>query len=118
MGEILGHIMKHGGLGILDSSKSARQGCGTSVASCKELLVSLLDVMEINYVGHRACMRKSIAVSQKEWTRDETTALAHRKDKTGNRERSRLGRVTQTGEWLTAVAHCLNGTDFSHKEFQ
>ena len=36
----------------------------------------------------------------------------------GRQERGLQEQATQSGEWLTYVTHCLNGTDLSQEEFR
>ena len=43
--------------------------------------------------------------------------LARRKEVTGGQERNLLHRATRNGKWLSAVPHCLNGTELSQEEF-
>ena len=56
--KILGHSVKHGGLGILDLWLSAEISYNTSKAASGELVDSLLGGSALNYVGHRACVRR------------------------------------------------------------
>ena len=56
---ILGHSVKHDGLGIPDPQLSAERAYNTSKASSRELVDSLLVGSVLNYVGHRACVRKA-----------------------------------------------------------
>ena len=51
---ILGHSVKHGGLGIPDPLLSAESAYNTSKAAGGELVDSLLGGSILNYVGHRA----------------------------------------------------------------
>ena len=52
--KILGHCVKHGGLGIPDTQQSAESAYNTSKAASRELVDSLLGGSVLNYVGHRA----------------------------------------------------------------
>ena len=54
--KILGHSVKHGGLGIPYSQLSAESSYNTSNAANRELVESLLGVTVLNYVCHRACI--------------------------------------------------------------
>ena len=56
--KILGHGVKHGGLGIPDPRMSAECVYNTSKAASRELVESLLGGSVLNYVVHRACVRK------------------------------------------------------------
>ena len=51
--KILGHSVKHGGLGIPDPWLSAGCAYNTSKAASRELVDSLLGGSILNYVGHR-----------------------------------------------------------------
>ena len=57
--EILGHNVKHGGLVIPDPWLSTESAHNTSKAASGELVDSLLGGSVLNYVGHRACVRKA-----------------------------------------------------------
>ena len=51
--KILGHGVKHRGLGIPDPQLSAESAYNTSKAASRELVDSLLGGSILNYVGHR-----------------------------------------------------------------
>ena len=53
---ILGHRVKHGGLGIPDPRLSAKSEYKTFKAASGELVDSALGGTALNYVGHRACV--------------------------------------------------------------
>ena len=57
--KILGHSIKHGGLGIPDHRLSAESAYNTSKVTSRELVDSLLGGSVLNYVGHRACVHKA-----------------------------------------------------------
>ena len=57
--KILGHIVKHGDLGITDPWLSAESAYNTSKAASRELVDFLLGGSVLNYVGHRECVCKS-----------------------------------------------------------
>ena len=58
--KILGHSVNNGGLGILDPRLSVESAHNTSKAASRDLVDSLLGGSVLNYVGHRACVRKAI----------------------------------------------------------
>ena len=62
--KILGHGVKHGGLGIPDPRLPAESAYNTSKAASRELVDSLLGGSVLNYVGHRACIRKAIQLAR------------------------------------------------------
>ena len=55
--KILGHSVKHGGLGIPDPRLSSESACNTSKADSKELVYYLLGGYALNYIGNRSCVR-------------------------------------------------------------
>ena len=55
--KILGHGVKHGGLGIPDPRLSAECAYNASKAASRELVDSLLGGYVLNYVGHRTFVR-------------------------------------------------------------
>ena len=57
--KILGHSIKHGRLGIPDPQSSAESSYNTSKADIRELVDSLLGGSVLNYIGHKACVRKA-----------------------------------------------------------
>ena len=57
--KILSHSVKHGGLGIPDPRFSAESAYNTSKVASRELVDSLIGGSVLNYVGHRACVRKA-----------------------------------------------------------
>ena len=57
--KILGHGIKHGGLGILDPQLSAESAYKISKAASREMVDSLLGGTTLNCVGHGACVRKA-----------------------------------------------------------
>ena len=52
--KILGRSVKHGGLGIPDPRSLAKSAYNTSKASSGGMLGSLLGIISLTYVGHRA----------------------------------------------------------------
>ena len=57
--KILGHSVKHGGVGIPDLRLSAECAYNTFKAASRELVDSVLGGFVLNYVGHRAGVRKA-----------------------------------------------------------
>ena len=57
--KILGHSVRHGGLGIPDPQFSVESADNTSKADSGELVDSLLGGFDLNYIGHRACVHKA-----------------------------------------------------------
>ena len=116
--QILVHSVKHGSLGMPDPRSSAESAYNTSKPSSGELEDSLLRGSTLNYVGHRACVRKESLAARCANMHVELGDLARQKDLEGDEERNRLHRATRNGAWLSAVPHRLNGTVLSWEEFQ
>ena len=57
--KILGHSAKHDDLGIPYPRLSAESAYNISNAASGELVDSILGGSDLNYVGHRACVRKA-----------------------------------------------------------
>ena len=116
--KILGHSVKHGGLGIPDPRLSAEIAYNTSKYARRELVGSLLGGTILNYVGHRACVRKASQTERRHNMCVELGEVARQKKQAGGQERNRLHRATRNGAWLCAVPHRLNGTELSREEFR
>ena len=116
--KILGHSVKHGGLGIPDPRQSAECAYNTSKAASRELVDSLLGGSVLNYVGHRACVRKAIQTARLSKRIVDLSELFKRKEQAGGEEKNRLHSPTRNGAWLSAVPHRLNNTELSREEFR
>ena len=84
--KILGHSVKHGGLGIPDPWLSAESEYNTSKAASGELVDSLLGGSALNYVGHRACVHKSSLAARRAKMHVDLGEVARRKDLAGGQE--------------------------------
>ena len=73
----------------------------TSNAASRELVDTLLGGSALNYVGHRACVRKASFPARREKMHVELGEVARRKDLEGGQERNRLHRATRNGAWLS-----------------
>ena len=71
----------------------------------------------LNYLGHRACVRKSSQLVRLSKPIAEMSDPFKRQDQAGQQEKNRLHKATRNWAWLSAVPHCLNGTDLSLEEF-
>ena len=116
--KILGHGVNHGGLGIPDPRLSAECACNTSKAASRELVDSLLGGSVLNYVGHRACVRKASQSARLSKRIFEMSELFKRQEQAGRQEKKRLHRKMRNRAWLSAVPHRLNGTELSREEFR
>ena len=115
--KILGHSVNHGGLGIPDPCQSVECAYNTSKAASRKLVDSLLGGYILNYVGRRACVRKARQSERLSKRIAEMSELFERKEQVGRQEKNRLHRAMRNGAWLSAVPHCLNGTELSWDEF-
>ena len=77
--KILGHSVKHGGLGIPDPWLSAESAYNTSKADSGELVDSLLEGSALNNVSHRACVRKVSLAARRSKMHAELGDLARQK---------------------------------------
>ena len=93
--KILGHSVKHGGLGIPDPWLSVEIAYNTSKADSRELVDSLLGGSVLNYVGHRACVRKASQTSRITKISVELADIFKRQDQAGVQEKNRLRRSTR-----------------------
>ena len=78
--KILGHRVKHSGLGITETQFSAESGYNNSKETSGELVDSLLGGSAFNYVGHRACVRKASLAARRAKMHVDLGELARRKD--------------------------------------
>ena len=106
--KILGHSVKHGGLGIPDPRFSEESAYNTSKADSGELVDSLLGGTALNYVGLRAYVCKASLAEICAKIHVEQGELDRLKELTGGQDRNRLHRATKNGTWLNAVPHCLS----------
>ena len=111
--KILGHTVKHSGLGITEPWLSAESAYSTSKAASGELVDSLLGVSVLNYTGHRACIHRSSLSERHEKMHIELGELSTQNDLTGGQERNHLHKETRDGAWLNTVPHRLNSTELS-----
>ena len=90
----------------------------TSKAASGTLVDSLIGASALNYVGHKASIRKASLVVRRAKMHVELDELARQKDLAGDQERNRLHRAIRNGAWVSDVPHRLNGTDLSWEEFR
>ena len=82
--KILGHIVKHGSLGIPDPWFSVESVYNTSKADSDEMVESLLGGSAINYVDHKACIHRISAGAKKKRNHVELKELARQKELAGS----------------------------------
>ena len=95
--KILDHSVKHGGLGIPESRLSVESAYSTSKAASVELVDSLLGGFALNYIGHRACVRKASLEARREKMHVELGELSRQKDLSGGQNSNRLHGATRNG---------------------
>ena len=66
----------------------------------------------------KGCVHRASAYGKKHREFWEKAALTRLKDLVDRVELNRLRRAMDNGAWLTAIPHCLNGTELSMEEFQ
>ena len=116
--KIPGQRVKHDSLGIPDPRSSSESAYNTSKADRRELVHSLLGGSVLNYLGHRACVRKSSQSARRTKMSVELAEIFERQDLAGGRDKKRVHRATRNRAWLSAVPHSLNGTELSQEEFR
>ena len=97
---------------------SAESAYNTSKAASRELVDSLLGGSVLNCVGHRACVRTASQTARLRKKLVELAKIFKRQDQAGGQEKNRLHRATRNGAWISAIPHCLNGTELSWEEFR
>ena len=102
--KILGHGDKHGGLGIPDPWLSEECAYNTSKAASRELVDSLLGGSVLNYIGHRACVRKASQSARRSKMIVEISELYNRQEQAGLQEKNRLHRSTRV---ISGVVYLL-----------
>ena len=70
---------------------SAESSYNTSKAAIRELVDSLLGGSDLNYIDHRACVRKASLAARRAKMHVELGELESRKEQAGDQERNRLG---------------------------
>ena len=90
----------------------------TSNATIEELVDSLLERSALNYVGYRAFIRGVSAGASKERKYVELANMVRQKELAFGQDWNHLHRATRNGACISAVPHCLNGTELSREEFQ
>ena len=108
----------HGGIGIPDPWLSAESAYNTSKAASGELVDSLLGGSVLNYVSRRACVRKASLAAKRANLHVELGEDPRWKELAGGQDRNHLHWEMMNGAWLSAVPHCLNGTELSWEEFR
>ena len=86
--KILGHIVKHGGLGIPDPRLSAESAYNTPKAASRELVDSLLGGSVLNHVGHRACVRKASQTARLRKNSVKLAVIFKRQEQAGGLEKN------------------------------
>ena len=87
-----------------------------SKAAIRELVDSLLGGTVLNYVGHRACIRKASQTAIQTKMSVDLAEVFKRHEQAGGQDRNRLHMATRNGACLSAVPHRLNGMEFSREK--
>ena len=95
--KILGHSVKHSGLGIPDPWSSSESAYNTSKAASRELVDSILGGSVLNYVSHKACVRKASQTVRGTKISVDLDELFRRQEQAGGQEKNRLHRAKR--EW-------------------
>ena len=101
--DILGHSVKHGGLGIPEYQMLAECANNTSNAAREVLVGSLLGGNNLNDIEHKSCMCRSGAEAQKQQEYSEIEIVTRRKDMADRVVLNRLRWATENGAWLAAI---------------
>ena len=109
--------MKLGGLDIPDPRMLVDSAYNTSKAASEVLVDSLLGVTDLNYINHQGCVHRASSDGWKHGEFLEEAVLTRWKDLADGAGLNQLWRLTENWAWLTAIPHCLNGTNLSNKEF-
>ena len=110
--------MKLRGLGIPDPGLSVEREYNTSKAPSEVLVGTLLGGTNLNYVAHKGCICRASADGRNQQELAENAVLWRRKEMVDGMGLNRLRLETDNWAWLTAIPHCLNGTELSWEEFQ
>ena len=110
--------MKLRGLGIPAPRLSAEHAYNTSKAASHVLVGSLLGGTNLTYVAHKGCVRRESVDGLKHQEFSEMLALTRPKELADRSGLNHLQWEVDNGAWITAIPHCLNGTEFSWEEFQ
>ena len=70
------------------------------------------------HVVHKGCVRRTSADGQRQQDFFVTAALTRQKDLADGKGLNCLPRATKNVSWITAIPHCLNGTELSREELQ
>ena len=98
--KILGHSAKHSGLGIPDPQLSEDSAYNTYKADSGELVDSLLGGSALNYVGHRACVRKASQSSRLSKSIVELSEIFKWQEQAGGQEKTASIGKRRTGHGL------------------
>ena len=96
---------------------SAESAYTTSKAASRELVDFILGGSDLNYVGHRACVRQASLAARCENMHVELAELSRKMELAGGHGINHLHRTTRNGAWISAVPHRLNSTELSQEEF-
>ena len=81
-------------------------------------MCSLLGGTALNYVGHRACVRRASVGARKGQKYLYMAELARQTSFMDGQERNHLHRATRNGVWPGLITHRLNVTELSLEKFR
>ena len=110
--------MKRGGLGIPDLQLLLERAYNTSKAAGAVLIVSLLGGKKTNYVAHKACICRAIAVGKKQREFLEKVSLSWWTELAHGAGLKSLWKARENGACFMVIPHCQNDTELSREEFQ
>ena len=106
------------GLGLSDPVESAPGHLRASVAMTKAVSISLRDAQPLDAIGYGKAAARILKRHQEAKEKQLTDSLQPILDAATPVVARRLKRSKQTGAWLTALPHNLNGTVLSAEEFR
>ena len=106
------------GLGIPDPVASAEGHLRTSVEMTEAVSASLRDAQPLDAIGYGTAATRILHRTQVAKEKQLTDSLEPILDSATPAVARRLKRSKQTGAWLTALPHNLNGTVLSAEEFR
>ena len=83
-----------------------------------ELVGSLLGGSALNYVGHRACVRKASQLARRANISIDLAEFFRWQEKAGGQDKNRLHGATRNGSCLSVLPYRINGTELSQEEFR
>ena len=115
---LLYHGAKQGGINFRNPAAGADCLQQASSKAVEVLVASLLRNTTLDFVEHKACVRKAGAKAQKERLEAELGAVTGMIVGAPKQTKKRLERAGKTGKWLTIPPNKLDGTLLSKEEWR